>query len=256
MLKLLFAIVLMVGSVTAVLAEPRPYFTEPSLSPDRKEIAFVSGGDIWTVPASGVVAALLVSHAANEARPLYSPDGRQLAFISSRTGNGDIYLLTLASGDLKRITFDDGPDQLDGWSRDGRWIYFNSPSRDIGGLNDLYRVSVNGGTPMPVSADRYTNAIFCAPSPHGKTLAFSARGIASGQWWRKGPSHIDESEIWLLRSFDAGTSTYERVTAPGGAKELWPMWSADGRSLFYVSDRSGAQNIWTTKPGRNHARRL
>src|SRR4051794_35193081 len=64
----------------------QPYFTEPSLSPDRKEIAFVSGGDIWTVPAAGGTAALLVSHTANEARPLYSPDGRQLAFISTRTG--------------------------------------------------------------------------------------------------------------------------------------------------------------------------
>jgi len=253
MFKLLFVIVLMAGSV---LAEPRPYFTEPSLSPDRKEIAFVSGGDIWTVPAAGGVASLLVSHPANEARPLYSPDGRQLAFISSRTGNGDIYLLTLATGDLKRLTFDDGLDQLDGWSRDGRWIYFSSTSRDIGGLNDLYRVSVNGGTPMPVSADRYTNEFFCAPSPDGKTLAFSARGIASGQWWRKGHSHIDESEIWLLRSFDAGTGTYERVTPAGGAKELWPMWSADGRALFYVSDRTGAQNIWTTTPGGSGARRL
>src|SRR5215204_7591722 len=80
------------------------YFTEPSLSPDRKEIAFVSGGDIWTVPATGGVASLLVSHSANEARPLYSPDGRQLAFISSRTGNGDIYLLTLTSGNLKSLT--------------------------------------------------------------------------------------------------------------------------------------------------------
>ena len=256
MLKLLFVIVLMAGSVIVVMAEPRPYFTEPSLSPDRKEIAFVSGGDIWTVPETGGVASLLVSHPANEARPLYSPDGRQLAFISSRTGNGDIYLLTLATGDLKRLTFDDGLDQLDGWSRDGRWIYFSSTSRDIGGLNDLYRVSVNGGTPMPVSADRYTNEFFCAPSPDGKTLAFSARGIASGQWWRKGHSHIDESEIWLLRSFDAGTGAYERVTAPGGAKELWPMWSADGRALFYVSDRSGAQNIWTTTPGSSNARRL
>jgi len=265
MLKLLFVVVLMAGSVTGVLAEPRPYFTEPSLSPDRKEIAFVSGGDIWTVPAVGGVASLLVSHPANEARPLYSPDGRQLAFISSRTGSGDIYLLTLATGDLKRLTFDDGLDQLDGWSRDGRWIYFSSTSRDIGGLNDLYRVSVNGGTPMPVSADRYTNEFFCAPSPDGKTLAFSARGIASGQWWRKGHSHIDESEIWLLRSFDGGPSsvaTYERVTAAGGAKELWPMWGADGRTLFYVSDRldssnkNAAQNIWTVTPGGSNARRL
>ena len=120
MLKVLFATILMVGSAIIALAEPRAYFTEPSLSPDRKEIAFVSGGDIWTVPATGGVASLLVSHAANEARPMYSPDGQQLAFISSRTGNGDIYLLTLATGDLKRLTFDDGLDQLDGWSRDGR----------------------------------------------------------------------------------------------------------------------------------------
>ncbi|HKG46778.1 MAG TPA: LpqB family beta-propeller domain-containing protein [Pyrinomonadaceae bacterium] len=262
MLKLLFVIVLMAGSVIVVFAEPRPYFTEPSLSPDRKEIAFVSGGDIWTVPATGGVASLLVSHTANEARPLYSPDGRQLAFISSRTGNGDIYILTFATGDLQRLTFDDGLDQLDGWSRDGRWIYFSSGSRDVGGLNDLYRVSVNGGTPMPVSADRYTNEFFSAPSPDGQTLAFSARGIASGQWWRKGRSHIDESEIWLLRSFDGGTGTYERVTPAGGAKELWPMWSADGRTLFYVSDRgdggnkNGVQNIWTATPGRSEARRV
>ena len=27
------------------------------------------------------------------------------------------------------------------------------------------------------------------------------------------------------------------------------MWSADGRSVFYVSDRSGAQNIWTSSVG-------
>jgi Tol biopolymer transport system component/C-terminal processing protease CtpA/Prc len=259
---MMFVVVLMIGSGIIIFAEPRPYFTEPSLSPDRKEIAFVSGGDIWTVPATGGVASLLVSHAANEARPIYSPDGQQLAFISSRSGNGDIYLLTLATGDLKRLTFDDGFEQLDGWSRDGRWIYFSSTSFDIGGLNDLYRVSANGGTPMPVSADRYTNEFFCAPSPDGKTLAFSARGIASGQWWRKGHSHIDESEIWLLRAFEGGAGTYERVTAPGGAKELWPMWSADGRALFYVSDRgdagnkNGAQNIWTATPGRSEARRV
>jgi Tol biopolymer transport system component/C-terminal processing protease CtpA/Prc len=241
--------------------EPRPFFTEPSLSPDRKEIAFASGGDIWTVPASGGAASLLVSHTANESRPLYSPDGRHLAFISSRTGNGDIYLLTLANGELKRLTFDDGFDQLDGWSRDGRWIYFSSTSRDVGFLNDLFRISPSGGTPMLVSADRYTNEFFGAPSPDGKTLAFSARGISHGQWWRNGRSHIDEAELWLLRSFEGGAGTYEKVTSRG-AKELWPMWSADGRSVFYVSDRTdsanknGVQNIWTITPGRSDARRV
>jgi len=240
----------------------QPYFTEPALSPDRKEIAFVSGGDIWTVPATGGVASLLVSHPANEARPLYSPDGKQLAFISARTGNGDIYLLTFASGELKRLTFDDAPDQLDGWSRDGRWVYFTSGSKEVGGLGDIFRVSVSGGTPMQVSADRYTNEYFAAPSPDGGTLAFTARGIASGQWWRKGHSHIDESEIWLLRSFDSANDSYERVTPAGGARDLWPMWSADGQTLFYVSDRvdagnkQGAQNVWSISLGHGSPKRL
>lgn len=250
------------GAQTANRVQPQAYFTEPALSPDRKEIVFVSGGDIWTVPSTGGTAALLVSHAANEARPLYSPDGREVAFISNRTGNGDIYVITLATGDLRRITFDDGFDQLDGWSRDGRWIHFSSTSRDIGGLNDLFRVSVNGGTPMQLSADRYTNEFYSAPSPDGSTIAFSARGISSGQWWRKGHSHIDEAEIWLLNGFESGAGTYQRVTEDGSAKEMWPMWSSDGRTLFYVSDRTdngnknGAQNIWTTSPGRAAFRRV
>src|SRR5438132_2898019 len=139
----------------------QPYFTEPAISPDGSEIAFVSGGDIWTVPATGGEARLLVSHPANESRPIYSPDGRRLAFISTRTGNGDIYVLTLDTGDLKRLTFDDSNDQLDAWSADGSWIYFTSSSRDIG-QNDVNRVSVEGGTPMQVSADLYTNEYFSA----------------------------------------------------------------------------------------------
>ena len=32
-------------------AAPQAYFTEPSFAPDKAEIAFVSGGDIWSVPA-------------------------------------------------------------------------------------------------------------------------------------------------------------------------------------------------------------
>jgi len=218
-----------------------PYFTEPAISPDRSEIAFVSGGDIWTVPVTGGEARLLVSHPANESRPLYSPDGRRLAFISTRTGNGDIYLLTLDTGDLKRLTFDDSNDQLDAWSADGKWIYFSSSSRDISGMNDIFRVSPDGGTPMQVSADRYTTEYFSAPSPDGSTIAFSGHGLGSAQWWRHGHSHIDESEIWLLHP--GATPSYERISE-GGAKEMWPMWNKDGRSIYYVSDRSGTENIW------------
>ncbi len=116
-------------------------------------------------------------------------------------------------------------------------------------MNDLYRVKVGGGTPMLVSADRYTGEFFAAPSPDGLRVAFTARGNSSGQWWRKGHSHLDESELWLLDTASPSTAPrYERLT-DRGAKQMWPMWSADGRSLFYMSDRSGAQNIWTMPMG-------
>ena len=70
---------------------------------DGTTIAFVSGGDIWEVPARGGDARLLVSHPATESRPLFSPDGKRLAFTSTRTGNGDVYVLALASGDVLEI---------------------------------------------------------------------------------------------------------------------------------------------------------
>ncbi|MEI6233630.1 MAG: S41 family peptidase [Planctomycetota bacterium] len=237
------------GVASASIEAMRSY-SEPALSPDRKEIAFVSGGDIWSVPTTGGEARLLVSHPATESRPLFSPDGKRLAFVSTRTGNGDIYLLTLATNELKRITYSDSNDNLDNWSRDGKWLYFSSTSQDIGSMNDVFRVSADGGSPMAVSADRYANEFFSAPSPDGSALAFTARGIASSQWWRKGHSHLDECEIWIRR--DGATPLYQQVS-DGHAKEMWPMWSSEGNCLYYMSDRSGAQNIWV-KPLNGQAR--
>ncbi|MBX3288047.1 MAG: PD40 domain-containing protein [Acidobacteria bacterium] len=246
-------VALLIGSAFAVSSSVSarasvPYMTEPSLSPDRKEIAFVSGGDIWSVPADGGTARLLVSHPATESKPLFSPDGKWLAFLSNRTGNGDIYLLDLNKGNLRRLTFDDGLDSLDAWSRDGKWIYFSSNARDIAGMNDIYRVSADGGTPMQISSDRYTNEFGAAPLADGSVI-FSARGISNAQWWRRGRSHIDETEIW--------SKTGEAYTEimPRGAKQMWPMATADGSQVYFVSDRSGEQNIWV-KPRNGQAKQL
>lgn len=226
-----------------------PYLTEPAISPDNKEIAFVSGGDIWTVSSAGGIAQLLVSHEATEGRPAYSPDGKKLAFTSTRTGNGDIYILNFATNALTRITYNDTSDNLDAWSKDGTWLYFYSSNQDIAGMNDIFRVRATGGTPLAVSNDLYTNEFFSAPSPDGESLAFSARGISNGQWWRNGRSHIDETELWVKQG-----SNYREIAARG-AKQHWTMWDSDGSTVFYQSDRSGAQNIWS-QPKTGNAKQI
>src|SRR5947209_7902166 len=220
--------VLILNTAMQASVTPLPSFGEPALSPDRSEVAFVSGGDIWTVPATGGEAHLLVSHPATESRPLYSPDGKRLAFTSTRTGNGDIYVLTFATGEVKRLTYSDSKDLLDGWSRDGKWLYFSSDVNDINQAQDIFRVSVNGGTPLEVARDRFYNEFRGAPSPDGTQLAFVAKGMSSSQWWRHGHSHLDESEIWLKDIADQGP--YRRLVAEDG-KQGWPMWSVDGKDL-------------------------
>jgi len=233
------AAALLVLAVPFAQDASKPSFAEPGISPDGSTIAFASGGDIWEVPARGGDARLLVSHPAADSRPMYSPDGTRLAFTSTRTGNGDVYVLTLSTGELSRLTFDDANELVNGWSADGTFVYFSSGSHDLGSMTDVYRVRAAGGTPMPVAADRYATEYFAAPAPDGDAVAITARGFAGSQWWRKGHSHLDESEIWVVRN-----AKYEQVTK-GGAKDAWPMWSADGKTLFFMSDRSGAQNIWS-----------
>src|SRR5688572_21435865 len=158
-------------------APPSPSFSEPGIAPDGSEIAFVHGGDIWVVPARGGEGRLLVAHPANESRPIYSPDGARLAFVSNRAGSPDIWIATLADGSLRRLTFDDGAEQLDGWSRDGRWVYYSTTAHDISSMSDVYRVRSEGGTPMPVAADRYASEFMAAPAPNGDAVAFVGRGF-------------------------------------------------------------------------------
>lgn len=231
---------MLIAAALAALAS----LAQPALSPDARTIAFVSGGNVWTVPANGGTARLLVADGATNERPMFSPDGTKLAYISSKTGNGDIYVLRLSDGSVTRLTYDDGYDQLDGWSRDGRYLYFDNSSRNIYGAHDIYRVPSSGGTPMRVVTQPYMNVYLAAPSPRDGTLAFDARGFAGSQWWRVGHSHLDQAQIWTR----SAQGQFRQFT-PGNAKDLWPMWSRDASALYFMSDRSGAQNLWEQRTG-------
>jgi Tol biopolymer transport system component/C-terminal processing protease CtpA/Prc len=111
---------------------------------------------------------------------------------------------------------------------------------------------------MVVAGDRYATEYWSAPAPDGSTIAITARGMPFAQWWRNGHSHLDESEIWLVHDVapgSAATPRYEPVTS-GGAKSGWPMWSPDGATIYFMSDGSGSENLWSRAASGGEPRQL
>ncbi|MGE5562971.1 MAG: S41 family peptidase [Bacillota bacterium] len=235
------ACLLAVSANAQAPGEGKPMLAQPSLSPDGQMVAFASGGDIWEAPAQGGVAHLLVSGPADDSRPLYSPDGRRLAFNSTRGGSSNIYVLDLTSGAITRLTYADANEQLDGWSGDGRWVYFTTNGNDAGRRTDIMRVASTGGTPGEISAERFLNEFESAASRAGDKVAFAAFGISGSQWWRNGSSHIDQAQLWM-KSIDQPAGFTRLAADP--SRHAWPMFDPSGQSVIYMSDAGGAENLW------------
>ena len=149
----------------------------------------------------------------------------------------------------RRLTWDDGLEQLDGWSADSRWIYFSSTGRDIAGMNDVFRVAAPGGTPFAVTDERYVNEFGGAPAPDGRRLAFVARGIASNQWWRRGSSHIDQSELWTV-DLESAEPAYTQITPARIAADVADLEWRRRVAVLRVRSRRRREHLDASRRGR------
>jgi Tol biopolymer transport system component len=151
---------------------------DPTWSPDGRRIAYRSssptGWDLWVVPAAGGKARpLLRTPRANELGPDWSPDGRRIALQSTRGGPpGQIWVLTLASGQARRLTGGRDSGSPD-WAPDGRRIAFVKLGRNgyrIAVMDvDSRRVKLlQTGTPLSVDNPAW--------SPDGRRIAFQRGG--------------------------------------------------------------------------------
>jgi tricorn protease len=209
----------------------------PAPSPDGKQIAFSWQGDLWLVSSDGGEAKRLTVHEGYDYAPVWSPDGSKIAFTSDRYGNDDVFVLNLRDGTIQRLTYWSGRDRALGWTPDGKAVLFES-SRDwepYGAEPCVYVASLKGGTPYRLHDATGTPA---ALSPDGNRVAFVRR---DSSWWRKGYRGSATGDLWL---HDLKSNQFSRLTQTD-TPDTFPMWSPDGKTLYFVSERDGTYNLWS-----------
>lgn len=124
-----------------------PTDTEPAFSPDGRTIAFVRGGDLFSVRPDGSGLRHLTSGVALDSTPLVSPDGKRVVFErrSSAGGQADLHVVRVLGGGLRALTRGQEDDRQADFSADGRLVVFVRDSE--GGANrrdDLYSIRPSG----------------------------------------------------------------------------------------------------------------
>ncbi|MBK6939041.1 MAG: PD40 domain-containing protein [Planctomycetes bacterium] len=191
-----------------------------------------------------------------ESKPTLSHDGRLLVFASGKPGlNQDLYVAEIEDGAPTRVTtlaavnsgFDDA---APAFGADALWFASNRPG-GAGGF-DLYRAAYRDGTigtPERVAGALATKADDTDPAP----LADGTVVFASNREHARDASDFDlfrAQRIAVAPTAAAGADAawsverFDALNSPADERE--PAATADGRVLYFASNRSGNFDLYRT----------
>lgn len=227
-----------ISSISA--AQPVKLAHEPALSPDGKTVAFGWCGDIWTAPTAGGRATRLTTNPALDTGAAFSPDGRQIAFNSEREGSKQAYVMPVGGGEPKQITWHTDGCDIREWTPDGKSLLV-AIGRDFSWMRDsrAARLALIDATERKAESVLFDDyASDGVVSPDGKRVLFVREG--SEAWWRQGYKGSRAGQIWL---FNRDDGSFTQVIADE-TESRWPLWKADGKGFYFVSNRDGTFNLW------------
>lgn len=202
----------------------------PSLSPDGKSLIYVSRAsgnwDIYSKRIGAKKSDNLTENCLEEdTQPAYSFDGKRIAFRSSREGGGIFIMTETGESPKKLINFGYNP----AWSPDGKEIAVTENSvisnNRTRNKSKMWIVNATTGESRVLTEG---DAVQASWSPHNKRLAYW--GITQGT----------QRDIWTI-STSGGEA---RPVTSDTDTDINPVWSPDGRYLYFVSNRKGTYSLW------------
>ena len=203
----------------------------PAFSPDGSRIAYAyhrKGDDpeIMIMAADGSNPRTATENEATEWGPTWSPEGTRIAYESTRDGNGDIWILDLASGVETWLTDEPSRDLAPDWSPDRSTIAFQT---DREGHYSIYGAGVDGSGARPLEG-LPGDAVAPAWSPNGERLAFAYVAGDDGR-----------TQIYVSDLDGEGTA---RVTR-SDRTDFAPAWSPNGERIAFIArGATGTWDVW------------
>jgi len=223
---------LLLAGICCADENPPLLLRHPTVS--ATQIAFVYGGDLWTVARAGGVAQRLTSGVGGSGSPVFSPDGSEIAFAGNYDGNVSVYVIPASGGTPRRLTYHPAGDSVMGWTRDGKSVLFASSRDSYSYFSRLFTVAREGGfpteLPLPIAAEG-------SYSPDGKQLAYVPLDHAFEIWKRYRGGRA--SKIWIAQLSDSRVTEVPRENS----NDFNPVWV--GEKVFFLSDRNGPMALYS-----------
>jgi len=162
----------------------------------------------------------------NDFCPAYSLDGKWLAFCRLRSNStSSVYLIPASGGTERQVTHDNEDIRGLAWMPDGRSLVVSS---NRAGPQRLWDVDLSSGdmTPLPTAG---TSARDPSVSRDAKLLIYS--------------DFMLQAELWQVPL--SAKSALARNLLPSTRQDHSAQYSPDGKSVAFVSDRSGSWEVWT-----------
>ncbi|MBB3122397.1 S41 family peptidase [Pseudoduganella violacea] len=223
------------------------YLRFPAIRGDA--VVFTAEGDLWKASARGGQAQRLTTHAGAETNAAISHDGKSVAFIAAYEGGQDAYVMPIDGGLPKRISFESASVTVLGWSAQGEVLL--STLNSTGPNAHRVIAAVHPGSLVrrvfPVA-----DANDAVLDEAGKTLFFTRFGL--GMTGDNAKNYRGGAHAQLWRFDLAGQKEAEALFAGDQGNNQRPMWWQD--RLYFISDRGGSHNLWTTRADGSDARQL